>query len=141
MDKISGASTNQYQPMQSKPPVKTEQQAVPAAPAAPKDTVSIGSKIGKAISGTVKTLGSGIGLSSGVIGGGLLGGAIASSGSVVTGLLAKSVTLAAITSAGLTGAIVGAAAFGIAGAYGGWKMSDMIVGGAKWIKNKVSGGK
>jgi len=136
MDKISGSGSAGFQqPLQNAAAAKPQQEA---APAAPKDTVSIGSKIGKAVGGFIKTIGSGIGLSSGIIGGGLLGGAIASSGSVVTGLLAKSVTLAAITSAGLTGAIAGAAIFGIAGAYGGWKMSDMVVNVSKWVKNKIS---
>lgn len=136
MDKISGSVSGQYQPIQSKPPVKAQQEA---APAAPRDTVTIGSKFGKAVSGIAGTISSGVGLASGAIGGGLLGGAVASTGSLLTGLIAKSVTVAALTSAGLSGAIVGAAIFGIAGAYGGWKMSEMLVDGAKWIKGKVTG--
>lgn len=136
MDKISGSVSGQYQPIQNRPQAAVQQEV---APAAPKDTVTIGSKFGKVVSGITSTIGSGVGLASGAIGGGLLGGAVASTGSLLTGLLAKSVTIAALTSAGLTGAIAGAAIFGIAGAYGGWKMSEMLVGGAQWIKGKFSG--
>lgn len=74
------------------------------------------------------------------MGGGLVGAAVGSSGSLISGLMAKNVTLAALTSAGLTGGIVGAAVFGIAGAYGGWKLTEMMSEGVKWVKNKVTGG-
>ncbi|MCD4786029.1 MAG: hypothetical protein K8T10_19585 [Candidatus Eremiobacteraeota bacterium] len=139
MDKISGSAQGGYPAVQNQPEVKAQEEV---ATPVPQDTVSI-SKGKKKKSGPISkifsTITSGVGLSSGVIGGGLLGAAVGTSGSLLTGLLAKSVTMAALTSAGMTGGIVGAIAFGVAGAYGGWKMSEMVVNSAKWVKNKITG--
>ncbi|MCE1246428.1 MAG: hypothetical protein LWY06_07280 [Firmicutes bacterium] len=132
MDRIGSAGTG-YQSIQSAPAPRA---AAETKAAEPKDSVSIG-KSGP-IEKVFSTLTSGVGLASGAIGGGMLGAAIGSTGSLLTGLLAKSVTLAALTSAGLTGGIAGAAIFGIAGAYGGWKMTEMASDAISWVKNKVS---
>jgi predicted lipid-binding transport protein (Tim44 family) len=135
MDRIGSTGTG-YQSIQNAPAPKA---AAETRAAEPKDSVSIGSGKSGAIEKVFSTLTSGVGLASGAIGGGMLGAAVGSTGSLLTGLLAKSVTLAALTSAGLTGGIAGAAIFGIAGAYGGWKLTDMAADAISWAKNKFSG--
>ena len=117
-----------------------------AAPAAPKDQVSIGNAAAAddkpgALRKAFNSMVSGVGLGSGAIGGGLLGASLAGAGTVVEGLLASNFTWAAVGAAGVTGGIVGAALLGIAGAYGGWKVAEGIGSGIKWVGNKIFQGK
>lgn len=117
-----------------------------AAPTAPKDQVSIGNGAAAedkpgALRKAFNSMVSGVGLGSGVIGGGLLGASIAGAGTILEGLLASNFTWAAVGAAGVTGGIVGAALLGIAGAYGGWKVAEGIGSGIKWVGNKIFQGK
>ena len=127
------------------PPAKLGGKKEAAAPA-PKDQVSIGAGAAKsdkpgAIRKAFNSMVSGVGLGSGVIGGGLLGASVAGAGTIVEGLLASNFAWAAVGAAGITGGVVGAALFGIAGAYGGWKLAEGIGKGVKWVGNKIFQGK
>lgn len=77
-----------------------------------------------------KTLFTGFGFGSGLVGGFAIGGAIATTGNVIQALFRQSLTMAGATSAGLTGGIIGAAIFGISGALGGYQFGHAIVKGA-----------
>ncbi len=89
--------------------------------------------------GVAKTIAAGVGgfgMLAGAAGGFVAGAGIASTGSLVNGLLAHNVSLANITGAAMFGGAVGAAAMGVMGAVGGWKLVKL---GQK-VAEKVSNG-
>lgn len=127
-------------------PGKIPAKAPENQPAASRDTVTISNgknsgKIWKKVKSSVALFTGGVGLASGAIGGGLMGAAVGTTGSAISGLLLEGITLTALTSAGLVGAGIGAAVFGISGMVGGYKFSEWITGAAKWVADKLPGGK
>lgn len=92
-----------------------------------------------AVTGLICTLGAGIGLGSGATGGAIIGGSVATAKNLFTGLLAHNFTLATMGHAGLIGAGIGAVLFGIAGAYGGYTMTNMAVQGVYYAIDKAKG--
>lgn len=120
---------------------QNQEQPVEAAPQVPTDRVDIGAPKKHKRNAAEKlfsSLMSGIGLGSGVTGGGVIGASVASASSLVSGLLAHNVTLTALTAAGMTGGVVGAAIFGVAGLYGGWKLGEWATDGVRWVYNKIT---
>lgn len=88
------------------------------------------------MSGVGKTLAAGVGgfgLLAGAAGGFVAGAGVASTHSLVSGLLVHNVTLANLTGAAMVGGGVGAAAMGVLGAVGGWK----LVKAGQGLYNKV----
>lgn len=94
-------------------------------------------KFEKAIEGTTKTLLTGIGFGSGLVGGGIIGAGIGATGSLATGLATSSLSLSGMGTAGMIGGIAGAVIFGAAGAFGGWEFGSVLIKGAKFLKDLV----
>lgn len=88
------------------------------------------------IANTAKTILSGVGLSSGVVGGGIIGAGVGAGGEVVAGLIGSNLTMASLSTGAMIGGVAGAAIFGAAGAYGGWKFASALIQGGKYL-NKL----
>ncbi|MDQ7825555.1 MAG: hypothetical protein RDV48_22335 [Candidatus Eremiobacteraeota bacterium] len=86
------------------------------------------------LANTTKTILSGVGLGSGVVGGGIIGAGIGSGGSALASVMGNGFTWAAVSTGGVVGGIAGAALFGVAGTYGGWKFAEALIGGGKFMK-------
>lgn len=86
---------------------------------------------------TTRTVLSGFGLGSGLVGGAVIGSGVAAGGDMMAGLVGHSLSWAAVTTAAKVGGIVGAALFGVAGMYGGWNLASGIIKSGSFMKNLV----
>ncbi|GEM_PF-1201647 len=86
---------------------------------------------------TTRTVLSGFGLGSGLVGGAVIGSGVAAGGDMMAGLVGHSLSWAAVTTAAKVGGIVGAALFGVAGMYGGWNLASGIIKSSTFLKNLV----
>lgn len=79
------------------------------------------------LANTAKTILSGVGLGSGVVGGGIIGAGLGASGSLISGLAGSGLTWASLGTGGMIGGIAGAVIFGAAGTYGGWTFASALI--------------
>jgi len=86
---------------------------------------------------TTRTVLSGFGLGSGLVGGAVIGSGVAAGGDIMAGLVGHSLSWAAVSTAAKVGGVVGAALFGVAGVYGGWSLAGALIKSGSVMKNLI----
>jgi len=87
----------------------------------------------KSLTAGAKTILTGVGFGSGLVGGGIIGAGVGASGGLLQGITGAGITWAGVSGAGLIGGIAGAVLFGAAGAYGGWTFASLLIKSGKFL--------